>query len=93
MRGDGLAFAAFVAGLESARVPKLVVRVRSAEPAITFLAEQRRGGVARLIQMRYTFAKRLGSLAEILFGRLCLHGRTCGDILLLPGLERDGQSI
>jgi len=74
-------------------VPKLVVRVGGAEPALALLAEQRRGGIAGLIQMRDSRAERLGFLAGILFGRLCFHGRTFGDILLLPTLEGDGLSI
>ena len=93
MRGKRLAFTAYVARLESARVPKLVVRMRSAEPALALFAEQGRGGIAGFIQMRYAFAKRLGSRAGIFFGRLCFHDNTFGDILLLLGLEGDGQAI
>jgi len=93
MRGKRLAFTAFVARLESARAPKLVVRMRSAEPALALFAEQGRGGIAGFIQMRHAFAKRLGSRAGIFFGRLCLHDSTFGDILLLLGPEGDAQAV
>ena len=87
------ALPAYVARLESARVPKLVVHVGGAEPALAFLTEQRRGGVAGFIEMRDAFAKRFASLAGVFFGRLCFHGRICGDILLLPALEVDSHPI
>jgi hypothetical protein len=74
-------------------VPKLVVRVVGAEPPLALLAEQRRGGIARFIQMRDALTKWFGFLAGIFFGRLCFHGRTCGDILLLEALKGDTQAI
>ena len=45
-----LAFTAFVARLEHAGMPLIIVRVRLAEPALARFAENRGGRVARFVQ-------------------------------------------
>lgn len=74
-----LAFAAYVAGIEDAGVPLVVLRVRAAKPALAFIAEDRRGRIARLIQTGNRVAGRLRLAGRIFPGWLCSHGQS------LPG--------
>lgn len=71
-----LAFAAFLAGLEHARMPLIIVRVDFAKPALAGIAENRRGRVAGLVHAGDTLTQRFGFRAGILFGLLCSHGST-----------------
>jgi hypothetical protein len=57
-------------------MPLIVLRVRSAKPASTFVAEHRGGFIARFIEMRDGFAGGLWFLARIFPGCLCFHDDT-----------------
>src|SRR5690348_9365764 len=61
-----LAFAAFFAGFDPARVPLLVFGMRSAKPALAIFAEERSGFVAGFVHRRNSFT---GSLRLFLAKR------------------------
>ena len=74
-----LALASYVAGIEDAGVPLVVLRVRAAKPALAFIAEDLRGHIARLIQTGNRIAGRLRFAGRIFPGWLCSHNES------LPG--------
>jgi hypothetical protein len=72
----GLAFAAFVAGLEMASMPVIIVRVRGAEPAVASVAEDGGGFVAGLVEQGNSLAGGTYGFTRELAGRLCFHSGT-----------------
>src|SRR5260370_17629850 len=84
-----LAFAAFVAGFERARVPVVVLRVGVAEPAPTFFAEHGCRHIARLVQTGDTFTGRLRLAGCIFSALLCFHGDTLGWLFYSERDSRD----
>jgi hypothetical protein len=69
-------------------MPLIVIRVRSAEPTATGIAEDLGGFVARLVEVRDSLTRRLGFLIWILAGWLGFHDDTRAPILLLTRRAR-----
>ena len=66
-------------------MPLVILGVRRAEPAVTLVAEDFGGLVARFVEAGNTFTRRLHVYVWILAGPLCFHDCTRGAILLLSG--------
>src|ERR1700726_2893014 len=87
----GSAFAAFFARVQLASVPLIILRVRRAKPAITLIAEDCSGLIARLVQAGDTFTGRLCFFVWIFAGRFRFHDDTRAAILLPSGNPGTGQ--
>src|SRR6266852_4871712 len=86
-RDAALTFAAFLAGLQVASVPLIVLHMLSAKPALALVAEDCSGLIARLVQAGHSFTGRLCFFVRILAGRFRFHDSTRAAILLPAGIS------